>query len=31
MFDIAHLYNSACSYTANPVRINPAATSASRF
>jgi hypothetical protein len=23
MFSIAHLYNSACSYTANPVRINP--------
>jgi hypothetical protein len=23
MFDIAHLYNSACSYTANPIRINP--------
>ena len=21
MFDIAHLYNSACSYTANPIRI----------
>jgi hypothetical protein len=23
MFDIAHLYNSACSYAANPIRINP--------
>ncbi len=23
MFDIAHLYNSACSYTANHIRINP--------
>ncbi len=23
MFDIAHLYNSACSYIANPIRINP--------
>ena len=23
MFSIAHLYNSACSYTANPIRINP--------
>jgi hypothetical protein len=21
--DLAHLYNSACSYAANPVRINP--------
>jgi hypothetical protein len=23
MFAIAHLYSSACSYTANPIRINP--------
>jgi hypothetical protein len=23
MFSIAHLYNSACSYAANPIRINP--------
>jgi hypothetical protein len=23
MFSIAHLYNSACSYTANPIRIQP--------
>ena len=23
MFDIAHLYNSACSYTANPIRLHP--------
>jgi hypothetical protein len=23
MFSIAHLYNSACSYAANPVRIHP--------
>ena len=23
MFSIAHLYNSACSHTANPIRINP--------
>jgi hypothetical protein len=23
MFDIAHLYNLACSYTANPILINP--------
>ena len=23
MFSIARLYNSACSYTANPIRINP--------
>jgi hypothetical protein len=23
MFSIAHLYNSACSYAANPVRIQP--------
>ena len=23
MFSTAHLYNSACYYTANPIRINP--------
>ena len=23
MFSIAHLYNSACSYAANPIRIHP--------
>jgi hypothetical protein len=23
IFSIAHLYNSACSYAANPIRINP--------
>jgi hypothetical protein len=23
MFSIAHLYNSACSYAANPIRIQP--------
>lgn len=23
MFSIAHLYNSACSYSANPIRIQP--------
>jgi hypothetical protein len=23
MFSIAHLYNSACSYTVNPIRIQP--------
>jgi hypothetical protein len=23
MFSISHLYNSACSYTANPVRVRP--------
>jgi hypothetical protein len=23
MFSIAHLYNSACSYSANPIRIHP--------
>jgi hypothetical protein len=23
MFSIVHLYNSACSYAANPIRINP--------
>jgi hypothetical protein len=23
MFSIAHMYNSACSYSANPIRIHP--------